>query len=157
MDYRIRKADIREYILLDDFLYEAIFIPEGVEPPARSIISLPELQVYIKDFGSQKGDICFVAEAEGKVIGAAWTRIMNDYGHVADDIPSLAISLYKQYRGMGIGTALMHELLNAVKFHGFKSVSLAVQKANYAYNMYKKLGFETVKETEEEYIMINKL
>lgn len=32
-------------------------------------------------------------------IGAVWTRIMDDYGHVDDDTPSFAISLYKEYRG----------------------------------------------------------
>ena len=157
MNYTIRKAKLDEYSLLDDFLYEAIFIPEGVDPPSRNIIKLPELQVYIRNFGRYKGDICFVAESDGKVIGAAWTRIMNDYGHVDDDTPSLAISLYKLHRGYGIGTTLMKELLKEVKLQGFGSVSLAVQKANYAYRMYKKLGFETVKETDEEYIMVNKL
>ena len=29
--------------LLKEFLYEAIFIPEGIQPPERSIIELPEL------------------------------------------------------------------------------------------------------------------
>ena len=50
-----------------------------------------------------------MADDEGKVIGAVWTRIMNDYGHVDDDTPSFAISLYKEYRGQGIGTCLMKE------------------------------------------------
>lgn len=30
-------------MLLRDFLYEAIFIPEGVKPPTKSIVDLPEL------------------------------------------------------------------------------------------------------------------
>ena len=87
-----------EYHLLEDFLYEAIFIPEGVEAPPREIISQPELQVYIKDFGKSEHDICFVAEVKGKVVGAVWTRIMDDYGHIDDETPSFAISLYKEYR-----------------------------------------------------------
>ena len=33
-------------------------------------------------------------------------------------------------------------------------VSLSVQKANYAARMYEKLGFETVEDKEEEYIMV---
>ena len=157
MKYTIRQAKPSEYSMLGGFLYEAIFIPEGVEPPPKDIIDLPELQVYTENFGSRKGNICFLAENDNNIIGAAWTRIMNDYGHVDADTPSLAIALYNQYRGHGIGTALMHELLSEVKNQGFTSVSLAVQKANYAYRMYKKLGFETVRETEEEYIMVIKL
>ena len=34
----VRELRESEYPLLEDFLYEAIFIPEGVKPPDRSII-----------------------------------------------------------------------------------------------------------------------
>ena len=64
MHINIRKIKINEYKVLDDFLYEAIFIPKGVEAPPREIINTPELQVYVQDFGKREGDICFVAEAE---------------------------------------------------------------------------------------------
>ena len=100
---RIRILGAEETDLLKDFLYEAIFIPEGVEPPDRSIIELPELRVYYEDFGKGRADHCFVADEDGKVVGAVWSRIMNDYGHIDDETPSLAISLYKEYRGKGIG------------------------------------------------------
>ncbi len=148
-----RKATPGEYVLLEDFLYEAIFIPEGSVSPPREIIKRPELQVYIENFGSRRSDICMFAEKNGKVIGAAWVRIMNDYGSISPHIPSLAISLYPEYRGHGTGTALMRVLLNEVRRNGYGLVSLSVQKANYAYTMYRKLGFETVRETADEYIM----
>ena len=82
---------------------------------------------------------------------------MNDYGHVDDDTPSFAISLYKDYRGQGIGTRLMKEMLLLLKSQGFKKASLAVQKANYAVRMYEKVGFHTVDENNEEYIMVSEL
>lgn len=154
MNYRIRKMYENEYSLLNDFLYEAIYIPEGVQAPPKSIINLPELQVYVSDFGKEKDDLCFVAEADNKVVGAVWVRIMNDYGHIADDVPSFAISLYKEYRGFGMGTALMKAMLDELKKSGYKRASLAVQKANYAVKMYKRVGFEIVDENEEEYIMV---
>lgn len=71
---KIRPIVSSEYIFLDDFLYDAIFIPEGVTLPEKSIIQQPELQ-----------------------------------------------------------------------------------KANYAFKMYLKLGFEIIKTNEEDYIMICKL
>ena len=158
MKYRIRELKADEYKLLDDFLYEAIFIPEGGKPLPKSVIYQPELQVYVKNFGIEKDDICFVAETEsGKVVGAVWVRDMNDYGHVEDGIPSFAISLYKEYRGYGIGTALMKRMLQELAQRGYKRASLSVQKANYAAKMYQKLGFEIVDENEEEYIMVHKL
>ena len=154
MKYTIRKMTAQEYPLLDDFLYEAIFVPEGVEPPSKSIITAPELQIYVKDFGTSKDDFSLVAEVENKIIGAVWVRIMNDYGHIDDRTPSLAISLYKKYRGQGIGSSLIKEMLSLLQAHGYKRVSLSVQKANYAAEMYRKIGFDIVRENEEEWIMV---
>ena len=153
MNYTIRAMKETEYPLLEDFLYEAIFIPEGVEPPPKSIVNTPELQVYIENFGTRIHDKALAAEVNHKVIGAVWVRIMNDYGHIDDETPSFAISLYKEYRGHGIGTELMKEMLVILKTCGYKRASLAVQKANYAVKMYRKVGFEIVGENEQEYIM----
>lgn len=157
MDYIIREMSENEYSLLDDFLYEAIFIPNGVAAPPREIIYMPELQVYVEIFGKRKGDIAYVADVDNQIVGAVWVRIMNDYGHIDSETPSFAISLYKEYRGLGIGTALMKEMLRALCAAGYKQASLAVQKENYAVKMYKKVGFKIIDENEEEYIMLCKL
>ena len=154
---KIRKLSDKETELLKDFLYEAIFIPEGVEPPPREIIEQPELKIYYEDFGTGRADNCIVADDDGRVIGAVWTRIMGDYGHVDDDTPSFAISLYREYRGLGIGTRLMREMLKLLKEQGFEKASLAVQKENYAVRMYEKVGFRTVDENSEEFIMVCEL
>ena len=150
----IRHLRENETELLRDFLYEAIFIPEGVTPPPREIIERPELRIYYENFGTGKADHCLVAEDDGRVVGAVWTRIMDDYGHVDDETPSFAISLYKEYRGQGIGTKLMTGMLEELKRNGHTRASLAVQKANYAVKMYEKVGFKTVDENDEEYIMV---
>lgn len=155
--YIIRSLQKEEVILLKDFLYEAIFLPEGAKPPAREIVERPELRVYTDGFGSQKGDNCLVAEIGGRVVGAVWTRIMEDYGHIDNDTPSFAISLYQEYRGQGIGTELMKKMLGLLKTQGYTKASLAVQKANYAVKMYRQTGFEIVGENEEEYIMVCRL
>ena len=157
MDYTIRPILAGEVGLLQDFLYEAIFVSEGLPAPPKSIINQPELQVYITGFGTKKDDIGLAAEIDNKPIGAVWVRIMNDYGHIDNDTPSFAISLHKDYRGLGTGTVLMEEMLRILKDRGYKQVSLAVQKANYAVRMYQKTGFEIVDENEEEYIMLCRL
>ena len=100
MNYKIRTISAGEESLLQDFLYEAIFVPEGASAPPKSIINQPELQTYITGFGKEKDDIGLVAEVNKKVVGAVWVRIMNDYGHIDNDTPSFAISLYKDYRGL---------------------------------------------------------
>ena len=156
MDYVIRELKQNEINLLDTFLYEAIFIPEGVQVPSKDIIEHPDLQIYVADFG-KKDDLCYVAEVDGKVVGTVWTRIINDYGHVDDTTPSLSISLLKEYRNLGIGTELMKQILLTLKEREYKQVSLSVQKINYAVSMYKKVGFEIVRENKEDYVMICKL
>lgn len=157
MNYTIREIQKQEYPLLDNFLYEAIFVPEDIVPPPKTIITSPELQVYVEHFGELKDDWGLVAEVGSKIVGAVWVRIMNDYGHIDNETPSLAISLYKEYRGFGIGTAMMKEILALLKAHGYSRVSLSVQKINYAAKLYLKVGFEIVGENEEEYIMVNYL
>ncbi len=154
MNYVIRPIKASEYPVLEDFLYQAVFIPEGVKPPPKKIIDEEALQVYIKDFGIYPDDRCLVAEIDGEIIGAVWTRIMNDYGHIDDETPSFAISLYRNYRHKGIGTEMMRRMLSLLSGEGYKQASLSVQKANYAYRMYLDVGFEVIDENAEEYIMV---
>ena len=87
-------------------------------------------------------------------IAPIWVRIMNDYGHIDNDTPSLAMSVHKKYRGLGIGTSLLKQLLQVEKLAGYSKISLSVQKSNYAVKMYEKVGFTVVDENNEEYIMI---
>ena len=150
----IRDIRPEEIPVLEDFLYEAIFIPEGVPAPPRSVIENEDLQVYIRDFGKLPDDRCLVAEVDGKIVGAVWTRIMADYGHIDNLTPSLAISLYKEFRSQGIGSELLRRMLERLRSDGYRRVSLSVQKANYALRMYEKAGIKTVAERGEEEIMV---
>ena len=156
MNYKIRELKRCEINLLDEFLYEAIFVPEGAQAPPRDIVKHPDLQKYVANFGG-KDDLCYVAEVEGRVVGAVWTRIIHDFGHVDDETPSLSISLLKGYRNFGIGAALMKQILLTLKERGYRRVSLSVQKANPALRMYEKLGFEVACENEEDCIMVRRL
>lgn len=154
MNTIIRKIRPEEYSLLWEFLYQAIYLPEGMEPPPRSVVDLPELQVYIADFGTRPGDHGLVAEVEKKVIGAAWCRIMEDYGHIDNDTPSLAISLLPEYRGQGIGTRLLNALLLLLRKNGYQRASLSVQKENPALHLYQRAGFRIVSVKGTEYLML---
>lgn len=156
-NFVIRKLDISEASLLKEFTYLAIYVPQGVKMPPKSIVELPELSVYYHDFGTRTGDICLVAESDNKIVGAVWTRIVNDFAHIDDDTPSLAIAVAKECRGKGIGTRLLNEMFAVLKDAGFLSVSLSVQKENFAVNMYHRVGFEVVKDNGGELVMRKKL
>lgn len=155
-NYEIRMLRKEEEDVLGDFLYEAIFQKDDSNPAPRDIIYKPELKVYIENFG-QEDDNCLVAEYEGQIVGAVWTRIIKGYGSVDDKTPELAISLYKEYRGKGIGTNMMFEMLEVLKEKGYHQASLSVQKDNYTSQLYIKVGFEVVKEIEDEYVMVYKI
>lgn len=156
----IRQIQPSEQHLLKNFLYEAIFQKDETKLLPKEIIEQPELKIYIDDFGKQ-GDLCLVADLNGELIGAVWTRIFSDktkgFGYVDDNSPELSISLFKEYRNRGIGTALMKAVLELLRNKGYKKVSLSVQKDNYAYRMYQNLGFEVVKEDQEDYVMVCRL
>lgn len=157
MEYQIRKIQEEEYGLLKEFLYLAIYVPEGTQPPPRSILLQPELQVYLKDFGREKDDHGVIAWIQDKAVGAAWARVMNDYGHIDNQTPSLALAVSAPFRGQGIGTALLKRLLDDLRKTGYDSVSLSVQRANPALRLYQCLGFEEVfkpvSESQDEIIL----
>ena len=147
---------LSEIPLLQDFLYEAIFQKDGDKPLPRSVIEQPEIKVFIEDFG-RKDDHCLVALVDGQIAGAAWVRILSGavrgFGNIDDQTPEFAISVFKEYRGKGVGTRLMLDMLRLLRDKGYAKTSLAVQKDNYAVKMYKKVGFTVIGENEEEYIM----
>ena len=151
---QIRTIHPEEYVLLREFLYQAIYLPEGVPPPPRSVVDLPELQVYLTGFGTRPGDYCLVAEAAGTVVGAAWSRIMEDYGHIDSSTPSLAISLLPDYRGLGIGTQLLNRLLLLLQENGYLRTSLSVQNGNPALHLYERAGFQILAKKGTEYLML---
>ena len=98
MEYTIREMTVMEYPLLNEFLYEAIFIPDGIKPPPKNIIASPELQIYIDRFGASKADFALVAEVEQKIVGAVWVRIIHDTDILMMKLPPLP-SLYTKNTG----------------------------------------------------------
>lgn len=153
----IREINQTEHFRLDDFLYEAIFIPEGTERPGREILNIPEIKRYISDFG-RFSDLCLVAETDGKLTGAIWVRIFTHnakgFGYVDEETPELSMSVLPGYRGKGIGTELLSAMLERLKRLAYKQVSLSVDLDNYAFRMYKKFGFETVEIKEGSATMV---
>jgi ribosomal protein S18 acetylase RimI-like enzyme len=156
-DCIIREIKKNEIPLLSNFIYEAIFPRDEKNLLPFDVINEPNVKVYIENFG-KSDDLCLVAEIEEKIVGAVWTRILSGeikgHGNIDKNTPEFAISVYKDYRKKGIGTKLMKNMLRLLKDKGYTKTSLAVQKDNFATDMYKNVGFEIMKETEEEYIMV---
>lgn len=154
---RIRKMRSEEYPMLEDFLYEAIFQRDPANRLPRSVVHEPALWIYVDGFGQCPDDHCLCAQVGQVVAGAVWVRNIAGYGSVDDETPEFAISVLPAYRGQRIGTALMRAMLVHLKTAGYQKASLAVQKDNYALAMYRAVGFRTVGENDEEYIMVHDL
>ena len=154
----IRELKPEEVFKLEDMLYEAIYQPDEDNLIPRSVIDVPEVNVYIKDFGEWKDDYCLVADLDGEIVGAVWVRIISGeikgYGYVDNQTPEFAISLFKEYRNKGIGTQLMSRMVDYLRGKGYKQTSLSVKKENYAVKLYKKMGFQVVGEDKEDYLML---
>jgi ribosomal protein S18 acetylase RimI-like enzyme len=71
--------------------------------------------------------------------------------------PELAISILPAYRNMGIGTMLLAGLHQELHERGYGQISLSVQKANPAGNLYARLGYRIVGENAEDCIMVKSL
>ena len=130
--YVIRSLRKCETNLLKDFLYEAIFIPKGAEPPARDIIEKPELRVYTDDFGIRKGDNCLVADFGGKAIGAIELKLN---GHTdmtdRDDECEMGYWLGKPFWGQGIMPEAVKEMLrHAFEDCGMQKVWIGYYEGN---------------------------
>lgn len=152
--FQIRGLRAEETQMLENFLYEAIFIPEGVTPP-RSIVRDPSLSCYIDAFGSGACDHALAAVLQdGTVAGAVWTRLLADQASFASNVPTLAIAVLPAHRGQGIGTALLHAMLRTLARHGWQRVALSVQKANPALRLYQRAGFTIAQDNGEELVMV---
>lgn len=79
----------------------------------------------------------------GYVIGLLETR---GEGHI------VSIGVHPNYRGRGVATALLNEVLSRFKAKGAKSAKLEVRVSNLpAINLYKKLGFRIIGTVEKYY------
>jgi ribosomal protein S18 acetylase RimI-like enzyme len=159
---KVRIMRASDHACLHEFLYQAIFVPEGIKPPSRNVINDPRIFVYIKDFGTQDGDLGVAAEQNGQVVSAAWTRIIPAYGHLDAETPELAISVLPEFRGCGIETKLMKKLFEVLQDNGYTRTSLSVQKDNPAVRFYERLGYRISEEKldhvgDEDFIMAKDL
>ena len=123
--------------------------------PARTILEQPEIEHYLKNFGTRWGDDAQVALSDENVqIGAAWCRHTTQsdpgYGFVDESIPELGMAVDATVRGRGIGRGLLLCLLDR-----HPVMSLSVDNNNQrAIGLYESLGFVTFSDSGSSSTMI---
>lgn len=164
MSFVVRPLTAQDEHFLWEMLYQAIYVPEGNTPPPRSILQEPSLAQYVRQWGQMPADLgCVVVdEASGQPVGAAWLRLFSQfaqpekgYGYVDDQTPELSIAILPAYRGQGVGTLLLNNLLDTAS-QRFAAVSLSVSSENPAARLYQRLGFVVVTEHETSNTMLKR-
>lgn len=143
MTYSIRSASHLDEAFIYEMLYQALYVPPEDEPLPRSILSQPDIAHYASGFGTHNGDAGFIAETGDDRIGAAWVRLLTGddrgFGYVDDDTPELSVAVTSEWRGRGVGTALI-----AAVVKDLPRVSLSTDSRNPASQLYARLGFKCI-------------
>lgn len=146
---RVRAATADDSgVLLEMMLHTVNWHPERERFTAQTVLATPALAHYVSGW-PRAGDLGMVADVAGAIVGAAWLRTFPaedpGYGHVAADVPELAIAVDPSARGRGIGGALLEAVFQAATAAGIRRVSLSVEHGNRAAALYARHGFRTVR------------
>jgi ribosomal protein S18 acetylase RimI-like enzyme len=148
----VRAATSDDAGFIEAMLVEAANWDPGRASLSRDqVLAIPTNRRYVEGW-PREGDAGVIAEdEEGRPIGAAWFRLFDPrdpgYGFVAGDIPEVSIGVLSGRRGGGIGDTLLTELENEARRRGLRRLSLSVEIANRARNLYRRHGYREVART----------
>ncbi len=145
MNYEVRALTNQDEPTVWEMLTYAV-----QEPSLEAIQAQNCLTRYAADWG-RTGDMGFVACTEKQPIGAAWLRLRfnpdKGFGYVEDVIPELVMAVVPDYRGKGIGTALLMQVLKSAQ-KDYAAVLLNARSNNPAVALYERAGFVKVEGSE---------
>ena len=157
-DLEIRSATAADVEFLAEMLVEAAHPPWfDPKPTPRQAVDDEVVGRYLADWG-RRGDTALIAFAAGQPIGAAWYRRFSEaepgHGFVAADIPEVAIAVVADWRGRGVGRALLTSLVTAARLADERALSLIVSAGNpVARHLYESLGFRRVSGSDDHPIL----
>lgn len=143
---QLSKSDLKKVEQFRDFINS--FVDEDAQITMNEKISLKGEEKWLKDkleYIKKKKAVFLVAEHNGAIIGTTGidSRIWRQ-SHIGE----FGITIKKGYRGIGLGTRLMKEIIKLAKRElkpKPKILRLTVFPTNKpAMNLYKKLGFRVV-------------
>src|SRR5215211_2677622 len=145
----IREARGDDEAFLSEMLYEAAtWRPDSAHSSPEEVLSHPAIAVYISGWG-RPGDEGLIAEAAADApVGAAWYRLFSSdahgFGFVDAETPEISIALREEFRGLGIGSALLDGLVARAREDGRPALSLSVEPDNPALRLYERAAFRVV-------------
>jgi GNAT superfamily N-acetyltransferase len=146
--WSIRPATAQDAEFLADMLVEAVnWSPDWKPKSRRRVLSDPRTARYIAGW-PRETDLGVIAEAGAEPAGAAWLRFFSAddpaYGFVSSDVPELGIGVAAAWRGRGVGRDLLRAIAALAAEAGIGSISLSVERKNFARGLYLSEGFTVV-------------
>lgn len=112
---------------------------DAVEKLEKQCFSLPWSKEAILESFSQQHAVFVVAQLDERIVGYGGVYVLYDEAEITN------IAVDSNYRKMGVGGALLSEIVNESVQKGAKTILLEVRESNIAaINLYEKHGFEKI-------------
>ena len=145
-EVHLRAATAGDVRFLASMIGVAVAWRPGATPPTvEAVLADPLLAHYVVGWPGPADAGVVAEDGDGRPIGAAWWTFfpVDDpgFGFVGADVPELSIGVVASWRGGGVGTAMLTELLARADAEGLDRVSLSVEADNPARRLYERFGF----------------
>lgn len=139
----LRNAEISDSTALIDYLKTTTSeTPYLIREPDEVTITLEQEERFIESKLNAERELMLIAVLDGKHIGNCSLMNIAPYRRYAHRC-EIAIALYQEYCGYGIGKTMLQTILDVARNAGYEQAELEVISANTsAIELYKKLGFE---------------
>lgn len=142
-DVLLRSAEEKDAEALIDYMkITAAETPFLLREPDEISLTIEQEQAFIKAKKNSENELLLIAEIGGRHIGNASLMSAGGfkrYRHRCE----IAIALYQEYCGLGIGKAMLEMVLDIAKKSGYEQAELEVIANNKpAIALYEKLGFQ---------------
>ena len=141
----LRRGEEADAAMLVDYLKAtAGETPYLMREPEEVQLTAEEEWDLIREKNSEERTLNLLAFVDGEHAGNCAFNPVSERSRARHRC-TVSIALYRKFWGMGIGTALLGEILDMAKSAGYEQAELEVVSANApALALYRKLGFETV-------------
>lgn len=116
--------------------------PFLIREPDEIKLTLEQEEAFIRSKMEEPGELLLIGEIDGKQVGNCSVMSMGSFKRYAHRC-EIAVALYQEYCGAGIGKMMMETALQEAKKMGYEQAELEVIADNVnAIALYEKMGFK---------------